>query len=62
MTARYEQQMSARARVSEAEEKERQEEEEYEDFLQQETERMKVRGFAPKVKQWSITWALSQVI
>ena len=54
--------MSARERVREAEEKERQEEEEYEDFLQQETERMKVRGFAPKVKQWSITWALSQVI
>lgn len=49
MTARQEQQMTARQRMKEEEDREQQEEREYEDFLQHETERMKVRGFAPKV-------------
>ncbi|XP_061166307.1 trichoplein keratin filament-binding protein-like [Saccostrea echinata] len=48
ITARHEQKETSRQKLQEEEERERREEQEYEDFLRQETERMKVRGFAPK--------------
>ncbi|XP_048753198.1 trichoplein keratin filament-binding protein-like isoform X2 [Ostrea edulis] len=48
ITSRQEQKLTSRQRMVEEEENEKRQEQDYEDFLQKETERMRVRGFAPK--------------
>ena len=48
-TTRRQREESARKRVQEEYEEQNKEEKEYEDFLRQETERMRLRGFTPRV-------------
>ena len=50
-TARRERDESARKRLQEQYEEEKKEEKEYEEFLLQETERMRLRGFTPRVSR-----------